>query len=483
MIKRNLIYNSLLSVSQILFPLIIFPYTFKILQPDGIGLVNFADSLTQYLISFAAIGIPIYGVIETAKIRGDRQRLSKLFSELFLIQLLLSLVICLIYGVLIFTIPKLGQHKQLYFIGCGVLLSNAFTVEWFFQGIEKFSYITMRTVAIRILFIILIFVLVKKKADFVLYFGLTFVTAFLNGLVNFSYACREVRVNISGLSLKRHFKPLLHIFFTNVAISVYILLDTVILGFMTDDTAVGYYSTAIKICKIPLAFMTALSTVIIPRISASFSSGDNEYIRRLVQKSFAYIILLSIPIGAGLFLLAPELVLLLANQRFLPAIPVIRVMAPLTLVIGLSNLFALQILTPMGRERLTLNAATTGMILSVVCNLLLIPRFSYMGTAWTTLLTEGLVTGVAAWYAMRWFRTKLPYDLVWQSVVTCLLFWPCSHFLEMMVEGPLARVLLVTAVGSGLYFVVQYFIFKNIFMRQMVGDLLSKFRYRNAGYR
>jgi O-antigen/teichoic acid export membrane protein len=458
-------------VSQILFPLIIFPYTFKILQPDGIGLVSFADSLTQYLISFAAIGVPIYGVIETAKVRQDPQRLSRLFSELFLIQLVLSVAICVVYGSLIFTIPKLAEHKQLYFIGCGVLLSNAFTVEWFFQGIERFRYITVRTVLIRLLFVVLIFVLVKKKADYGLYFGLTFFTALLNGIVNFSYACKEVRLHVSGLSIRRHVKPLLHIFFSNVAISVYILLDTVILGFLADDAAVGYYSTAVKICKIPLAFMTALSTALIPRISASFSSGDQEYVKNLVRKSFAYIVLLSIPIGAGLFLLAPEIILLLANQRFLPAIPVIRVMAPLTLVIGLSNLFGIQILTSMGKEKLTLYAVTLGMLLSVVLNLVLIPRFSFMGTAWTTLVTEGLVTVMTAWYARRWFRASLPYGLVWQSLAACALFWPCAYFAGMLVEGVLARTMLTVAMGSALYFVIQYFIFKNIFIRQTVGDL------------
>lgn len=477
MIKRNLIYNSLLSVSQILFPLIIFPYTFKILQPDGIGLVSFADSLSQYLISFAAIGIPIYGVIETAKVRKDPERLSKLFSELLLIQLVLSAAICLIYICLIFTVPKLAEHKLLYFIGCGILLTNVLAVEWFFQGIERFSYITIRTILIRILFIVLIFVLVKKKSDFVLYFGLTFLTALLNGIVNFSYACREVKLRISGLSIRRHLKPLIHIFFSNVAISVYILLDTVILGFLADDAAVGYYSTAVKICKIPLAFMTALSTVLIPRISASFSSGDREYVKVLVQKSFSYIVLLAIPIGVGLMLLAPEIILLLANPRFLPAVPVIRVMAPLTLVIGLSNLFGMQILTSMGKEKLTLYAVSIGMILSVVLNLILIPRFSYMGAAWTTLLTEALVTVVAAWYAMRWFSVRLPYLLVWQSLAACALFLPCCRLAAMLVSGPLLRVLLVVAMASALYFLTQYFIFRNAFVKQTVGGLLSKLRY------
>src|ERR1700744_2664777 len=160
-IKRNLLYNSLLSVSQIVFPLIIYPYTFKILQPDGIGLVSFAESLTQYLISFAAIGIPIYGVIETAKIRNDKEKLERLFTELVLIQFILTSFILLIYICLIFCIGKLANHKLLYFTSCGILLMSVFTVEWFFQGIEQFRYITTRTIFVRILFVVLVLAFVK----------------------------------------------------------------------------------------------------------------------------------------------------------------------------------------------------------------------------------------------------------------------------------------------------------------------------------
>jgi O-antigen/teichoic acid export membrane protein len=467
----------LLSVSQILFPLIIYPYTFKILEPEGIGLVSFAESLTQYLISFAAIGIPVYGVIETAKVRHDKKKLEKLFTELVLIQFVLTIFILLVYICFIFYIGKLAEHKLLYFISCGIILMSVFTVEWFFQGIEQFRYITLRAVLVRVLFVLMVFVFVKKREDVILYYGFTFVGAFLNSVINFSYTRKIVKINFAGLSVRRHLKPLVHIFFSNVAISVYILLDTVILGFLANDEAVGYYATAMKICKIPLAFMTALSTALIPRISASFSSGDHLYIRNLVRKSFAYIALLAIPIGVGLYLLSPELIQVLANQEFSPAISVIRVLAPLILLIGLSNLFAIQILTSMGKEKLTLYAVTMGMVLSVVFNLLLIPRFSYMGTAYTTLATEGLVTVLTGWYALRFFRVQLPYHLLWQSLLACLLFYPCLLFVERSCSNPLARIIGVIALSSSLYFITQYFIFKNSYIKETVGELLSKIRY------
>jgi O-antigen/teichoic acid export membrane protein len=476
-IKRNLLYNSLLSVSQLLFPLIIYPYTFKILEPEGVGLVSFAESLTQYLISFAAVGIPFYGVIETAKARQNKERLDRLFTELVIIQLALTGIILLLFVGCILFVGKLADHRMLYFISCGTLLMSVFTVEWFFQGIEQFRYITARSVLIRTIFVVLVFLFVKSKSDLTLYYALTFITVFLNAVINFWYASKIVQLKFKVLTFKRHFRPLLTIFFSNVAISVYILLDTVILGFLSTDLAVGYYSTAIKIAKIPLAFMTALSTALIPRISASFSSGNHDYVRNLVRKSFTYIILLSVPIGAGLYLLAPDLIRLLANDKFLPAIQVIRVLAPLTLLIGLSNLFALQMLTSMGKEKLTLYAVTIGMVLSIAGNLVLIPKYSYMGTAYTTLVTETLVTVLTGWYAIRFFTVRLPFKLLWQSALACVLFYPCTRLADRYFAQPVQRIIADICLTCPLYFIILYFVFRNSFLRDTVKGLVTKLGY------
>jgi O-antigen/teichoic acid export membrane protein len=477
LIKKNLLYNSLLSVSQILFPLILFPYTFRILEPRGIGLISFAESLTQYLISFAAIGIPIYGIIETAKVRHDKAKLERFFAEMVLIQLLITCFILVFFICCIFYIPKLAENKWLYFISCGILFLNTFTVEWFFQGIEQFRYITLRTILIRMLFVVGVFLFVRKKEDVLLYYCLTFVVALLNSLINFTYANRVVRFHFVGLALKRHLKPLVYIFLSNVAVSVYILLDTVILGFLANDEAVGYYSTSIKISKIPLAFVNALSMALIPRISASFSSGDHAYVQNLVQKSFAYVVILSVPIGVGLLCLAPEVIQLLANDKFAPAIPVIRVLSPLTLVIGLSGIFGTQMLISMGKERLTLIAVTMGMILSVVGNLVLIPVFSFMGTAYTTLLAEGLVTIVTGWYAIRFFHVKLPFKILWQSLAACILFYPTFYLIRMHFVNPFVKLMLMGSIAGGLYFGIQYFLFRNRYMKETIEELLSKMRY------
>lgn len=477
MIKRNLLYSSLLSVSQILFPLIIFPYTFKILKPEGTGLVGFVESLTQYLISLAAIGIPIYGVREVAKCRKDPEKLDKIFTELLVIQFISTLFIASIYIVLIFWVEKFSSHKLIYFLSCIVLLVNLFSVEWFFQGMEQFKYITIRTILIRTLFLLLIICFVKEKEDATVYYGVTFVTTVISSGLNFYYAHKFVRLNFKRLHLKRHFQPLLHIFFALVAINIYVVLDTVILGFLSTNEAVGYYTMASKICKLPLAFITALSTVMIPQFSAAHLAGKQDYIQAIAQKSFTYVIFFSVPVGVGLCLLAPQLILLLGDENFLPAASLIRMLAVLTLLIGLSNVFGIQMLTSMGKEKLMMYAAAIGMILSLTLNFILIPLYSYKGTAITVLIIEFVIMLLTAGYAIRIFKIRLPLNIFFQALAASLIFFPIYFFIEKVEAGVLVRTMLMIVMSAIFYFTILAFIFKNVLLKDVFSKVLLKFGY------
>jgi O-antigen/teichoic acid export membrane protein len=477
-LKKNLLYNSILSVSQILFPLIVFPYTFKVLELQGTGLVSFTESLTQYLISLAAVGIPIYGIREVAKIKHNYEKLCGLFTELIAIQFIITIFLSAIYVILIFNLQKLAANKILYFFSCGVLIVNVFSVEWFFQGLGKFRYIAVRTVLIRILFVVLIIFFVKRKQDVYIFYAITFIISFINSVVNFAYATKFARLDFRIFKIKRHMKPLLYIFFASLAVNIYVVLDTVILGFLTNnDEAVGYYSTALKICKLPIVFITALSAVIIPQISSSHDSGDHKYVENLLQKSFTYVVTLSIPIGIGLYLLAPELIMLLSNEQFLPAVSVIRLLSLLTLLIGLSNIFGLQMLTSIGKEKFTMYAVAIGMVLSVGCNLILIPRFSYTGTALTTLFTELVVTIMTGRMALKNYKVKLPLIIFFQCVIAGLLFFPLYFLIGLLFENSLLRIVLMIVLATVIYFSVLIFGFRNIYLQEIAQKFLSKLRY------
>jgi O-antigen/teichoic acid export membrane protein len=224
---------------------------------------------------------------------------------------------------------------------------------------------------------------------------------FINNLVNIYYLRKKVRYTLQNLNLKIHLKPLLIIFLSTLAISLYILIDTLILGFLKADNYVGYYTVASKLNKVPLTFLIALGGVLIPQLSKAADEKDMVNFQKLIHKSFDFVIMLGVPLTLVLFLFSKELILLFSGKEFLPAINSMRVMTSVSLLIGLSNIFGLQILTPLGNDKKFLIAVTFGTITSLLLNFILIPIFADLGAAITNLFSEIMVTLITGYFASK----------------------------------------------------------------------------------
>lgn len=460
-IKKNVLYNTLLSISQFIFPLVTFPYVSRILGPAGIGEVSFVDSMTQYFILFAALGIPVYGVREIAKRKNDQEGLTKLYAELISIHFFLTLILSLVYIALFNFIPKLHTKAGLFWIGTAVLIINVFPAEWFFQGIEQFSYIVKRTLIIRILSVGLIFLMIRSPEDSLWYYSINFITFLLNSVINISYILRHLKIKFSGLELKHHLKPLLLIFSGNVAISVYILMDSIILGLMGSNAEVGYYTTCVRFNRLSLSLLSAFSLVMLPRLSVAFNNRDNDKARSLLKESFEYIMFLSIPICVGVYVLAPDIIYLFAGSAFDPSITVLRITSPLIVFIGLSNIFGMQMLIPTGKEMILLKAVSIGTVMSIILNLVLIPIYKHNGTAVTSVLTELTVTLLTGYFALREFRFNMSSRIIIYAIIASLTFFPIASLISLWQLNPYMRFISIVAFSGLSYFSVQYFVFRN----------------------
>ena len=267
MLKKNLFYNAILSISNFLFPLITFPYSSRILGPSGIGGVVFIDSITAYFILVAALGIPLYAVRETAKRRYDQDALNKLASEILFIHIISVFVFAVIYLGAALLVPTLRPRIDLVLVGIASMFINVLSVEWFFQGIEKFRYIGMRSLFSKTISVVLLFTFLRKGSPLTIYYLITISGPALNSIFNIASFRKYCRLSFTNLSLRKHIKPLLTILGSSLASSVYLIMDTIILGFMKGDAAVGMYTTAMRIIKIPYAIIGSTSSVIIPQVS------------------------------------------------------------------------------------------------------------------------------------------------------------------------------------------------------------------------
>ena len=456
-IKRNYIYNVLLNLSRVIFPLITAPYIAHVLEPDGVGLFNFSNTYAGWFAMFALLGIPTYGIRETAKRHNDKEALSRLFSELFTISLTATLIVTAVYVPTLFFAGRLHDNFRIFLLS-GILLYMApFRTDWFFQGMEQFGYITLRTLIIRTISIICIFLFVRTKADLAIYVLLNAAGNVVGDLWNFSRLLRagiKPKLTLSGL--KKHLGPLFTLFASAIAISVYTVLDTIMLGFITDYSEVGFYSNAMHISKSLLTVVTSLSAVAIPRISQYYAERDYEKINRLANKSFSVVSSLAVPVAFGILCIAPTFVPLFFGQAFAGTILPLQILGFLVMAIGLNNLLGMQILIPLDMDRDFLHSILAGTVSNFLLNLLLIPRFGATGASAASVTAEILIVAVMACKIYRRTPVRISSGLpdMLRALAGVILFFPILHLLSQFLHG-WALVAAFTLCGGCAYIVSQ----------------------------
>ncbi len=476
-IKQNFIYNALLSLSQVVFPLITFPYVARVILPTGIGEVTFVESICRYVILFSALGIPIYAVREIAKVKNEKEKLNKLFTELIIIHFSITIFISLLFVMLIYLIPLLNNNKEFYILGLFLILSNVFVIEWYFQGIGQFKFITIRNLIVKTILTILVFIVVKDKSDVITYFSLIVITSILNAVVNFVYALRTIKLDFSSNlnDLKRHFKPLFYIFSSIAFISIYTLLDTIMLGFMTNERTVGLYSTGLKVSRIPMLFIGALGVVLIPKLSEYFHHNRLDDFISLINKSVKFVITFSVPTLFLLLSLSDTIIVSFAGSNFIAAGSVLKILSLLSLLIGLSNIFGLQILTPMGQDKYLTFSVLIGMVISLGLNLILIPIYKEKGAAFSNIIAETAVTIATIFFARKFIKFTIDWKFVFKTIIYAIPLFFIPIFVSRYVISEI-QLTIISIVLSGIYFLpIQLFVLKNELFIDLKNKILKKY--------
>ena len=251
-IRKNYLLNLVNSGTQILFPLISFPYVSRIMMADGIGQVNFYGSIIQYIILACSLGIPMYGIREVARVREDRLALQQTTMALLSLHSLLTLVGYAVVALLCLTVGRIQENIPLFLIISMNLFFTTIGCEWFYQGIEDFGYITVRGIIVKTLSLVFLFLFVKSRNQLLLYGLYTVLGALGGNLFNFLRLRKYVNpreVDWRSLGLKKHVRAASAVFLFYVVTSVYLQLSSVLLGFMRDDEQVGYYAVGLKIVR------------------------------------------------------------------------------------------------------------------------------------------------------------------------------------------------------------------------------------------
>lgn len=473
-VKVNYILNLINTGTQMLFPLITFPYVCRVIEADGIGQINFFQSIISYISLFTCLGIPMYAIREIARDRSDVVQMNRTAMEILLLHSMLTLVGYAIVAILCLTVPQIQVNIPLFLILSLTIFFTAIGCEWFYQGIEDFKYITIRGLIIKTVSVVLLFIFVKSKTD-LLYYGCYTVFGVLGGnIFNFfrlrKYIHRE-NIIFSELHIKRHIKPVLKVFSFSVVTSIYLQLNTVLLGFLKNALAVGYFAAATKVMQMLLMMSSCLGSVMMPRASHLIAENKEAEFNRLIQKSYDFTLAIALPMTIGLIFCAPSLITALCGVKFTHSILPSQIIAPIILMVAISNVFGIQVLFPKGKINIVTLCCGIGAVADLLLNLCLIPFFSYIGTSIAYLGAE-VATTVSMYFIGRRYipiiyfkKSHLTYAL--GCIVMAFVLYGIS-----LLQLPTLTILLL----QGCCGVLAYFIILCICKDEMLVQILSKIK-------
>lgn len=473
---KNYFYNLLLSLANLLFPILSFPYVSRVLGPEGIGKVQFVFSFAQYFALVASIGIPIYGMKEIARYKGDKEGRSRIFSELMAIYLVTSLCLTLIYLFVIFFFPYFSADRQMFLPATLIVFLSFCYIEWLYTGMEEFKSIALRSVLFKLLGLVLMYIFIRERGDFKAYLLIMMFSFLGNNILSFFLIRGKVKFITKGLSIRKHISPLLLILGMTFATSMYTEMDTVLLGLLSNHQTVGLYTAAVKLSKIIIPFVTSMGVILIPKIAKDFAEKNFDEVQKTLDQAFRFLAFFTVPIVFGLLLLAPEFISLFSGAEFLPAVNSMRILALLPLIIGFGHLFLCLILIPSGRNREMFFSVICGLVISLLLNFLLIPHLKEVGSSVANTCSEVVVTLAYFYFIRKHFSFTYEWSLLGKALLSSLLFIP----LVLLVRG-LAMPLLITiivAVGSCAvcYIMLQWFAFKNSFVLDIISMVRIKLK-------
>ena len=452
-IKKNYIFNVAYQILTILTPLITAPYLSRVLQPDGIGRVSFAESIVSYFSLVAVMGISSYGQREISYVQNDVAKHSEVFWNAKILGFCTAGITIVIY--IIFSLLQ-KENATLYLILTLNLVANFFDITWFFQGMEDFAKTVTRNAIVKIMQICYIFLFVKDKTDLPLYvLGLGLFTM-LGNLSLWPYLPKYItKVKLSALKPFKDFKVVLSLFIPSVAIQIYTVLDKTMIGVITgSEYENGYYEQAMKISKMLLVLVTSLSTVMVPRIGHLFENNKKDEIQRYMYRGYRFVWFLGIPMCLGIIMTADNFVPWFFGAGYEKVIPLLKILSLLIPLIGINNVSGTQYLVPTKRQNLFTLTVSIGAVTNFCLNLVHIYFFKSIGAAIASLAAETIIPIVQLILLrkeispLRVIKEGVHYYIAGAIMVAVLI--PISDSLSPSV----LHTLIITAIGATVYFTV-----------------------------
>lgn len=477
-ISKNVIFKFILNIFNIIIPILVGPYIARVFNPDLLGQVNLAESYIGYFYIFATFGIYQYGLREISKVRDDKEKLSSVFTSLFIITIITNLVTTLVY--IIFVNYKFGGEASYstFLILSFNLISNIFYTEWANEALENYDFITIKTIVVRIIYVVLLLALVKGADDFNSYLWLLVLSNIVNYAISFVYIKRSIPFRFKNIHIFRHIKPMFLVVVLSNSAILFTQLDKVMIGDYINEASVSFYYMAQRIMTIISTMTLTVIHVTIPRLTNYSEQNEDNYIGLLNKISKIYFCFL-FPAALGMFVLSPEIIKIYGGDKYLSAIYPMAAFSLYMVVTGIEGILSNQIIYVKRKEKNQVIMIFGCGILNLIMNNLLI-KFNIF-TPTTAILTTmvSYIVVVILEYTFIKYSMKVNFKIFsfdkMKYLYISLIFIPITFIIRSFVNNFLIIAALGILINGLVYIGILYFTKDEIF-KMLFNKFLLRFK-------
>lgn len=444
----NFLYQSLFQIIKIILPIITIPIVSNALGPNGIGTYNYINSIAQYFVLIAGLGVGVYGNREIARVRDDKEELSKKFWEIFNMSFLVSIVSLILYLVIV----TFFKDRNYFYLQSFVIIAAVFDISWFFMGIEDFKKSSLSSLVAQFISFLCILFFVKNSNDIGIYILIQSMNMLISQVIMWLFIGKKiVFIKPRMTDIFKHVTPALQFFIPKIAIILYTNLNKTLLGWMDTKDSVGYFANTLIMNSILVTLVTTLDLVLLPKFSNLVAKGDTDSIIRTIKKSIHIQLFFTIAMMFGILIVTPKLVPWFFGEKFLLLKKTIPLVSPLVIIMPLGMAVGRQYLVPLNRIGVYNKAVIIGAIVSIVTNIILIPLIGIYGAIVATFLAELFVT-LTRFIAFKQ-ETKMQFDMKSISIyiISGMVMYFGSTILTRNLTPSLFTTLIQVAIGFSIY--------------------------------
>lgn len=410
-ILKNVIYRFTLETLRVLIPVITVPYIYRLFNPEIMGNIEFSQSISGYALIFSGFGVYNYGLREISRIRDDKNKKDKLFTELFIISTISSIIVTVLYFIYIFLkFSNAGILTNMLLINSIQIISTIFYIEWINEAFENYKFISQKTIIVKLINIVFIFVFVKVSTDFYMYLFLINIFVFINNFISFIYIKKYIKFSFKNINMTKHIFSLFVILLIFNINMLYTQFDRLMLGFyLKDMKEVAYYAVSYKIMSLIFLLITAIISVSMPRLSFYLGENDTQSYNSLLEKLFRFSYFLLFPLSVGIIILRKEVVLFFGGNAYLPAEILIAIFGIRLIINATEGLLSNQVMFLHQKEKKMTIIYAVGACLNFIFKYFLIrfQIFSAVSAILTTMIAEMLVIFLDYFYIRKYLGLKL----------------------------------------------------------------------------